>query len=290
MTRVHVPDSVQAAAELLASARSRAESAAVVGGGTIVMPQLRRNELRPDHLVDLWGAGLNHVQLLPGVLRIGACVTYQQLLDDPVIRREAPLLSLMCHGITGGVQLRSQGTLGGSACSARPFSDSPSAIAALGAVMRVRDASGTRHVDAAEFFLGAGISALREDEVLEAIDVPLRGGAHMAGHRKVKVAEGSWPIVTASVVRTPHRTTLAIGGVAHAPLLLTEESSDPAEAAEALVQGLSSALAALSDDETWADMLAPAWYRRRIAPVVARDVLEAIAHDRHADPQEESWR
>jgi CO/xanthine dehydrogenase FAD-binding subunit len=285
MTTVHAPPSPQAAVELLAELAGRGESAAVVGGGTVLVPQLTRLEADPDHLVDLWRAGLGNLAFADPartVLRVGALVSYQQVLDDPALPDLVPLLPLMCAGITGGVQLRSQGTIGGSACAARPYSDAPSVLAALGAVMRIRSVRGVREVPFTDFVVDAERTVMADDELLEAVDVPVPPPAHRAGHRKVKTAEGSWPIVTVSAVRTARLTHLAVGGVARRPVLVQVTDDQPAAEVGELVAEL---LGPDAEPEPWTDLLAPSSYRREIAPRLASDLLEQLRAGRHVHPK-----
>ena len=289
MTVVHVPSRAVDAVDLLADLHAQRKAALVIGGGTIVIPQLGRNELRADHVIDLWGAGLGRIERLPGLLRIGAQVTYQQLLDDQSVRGSVPLLSLLCAGVTGGVQLRSQGTLAGSACAARPFSDLPSALIALGAIVRVRGVDGVRSIAYDDFVRDAEQTVLGPADVVETLDVPILDDGHFAGHRKVKIAEGSWPIVTVSAFRTRRRVVVGIGGVLRRPIRIEAALEDPVRSTDVVLDQLADSLRLADASASWNDVLAPAWYRRQVAPAVVRGVLEVLGEGRHAHPKEETW-
>jgi carbon-monoxide dehydrogenase medium subunit len=290
VTVVHLPSQAVEAVDLLADLHAQNEAALVIGGGTIVIPQLGRGELRADHLVDLWGAGLGRIERLPGLLRIGAQVTYQELLDDPSVPSAVPLLTLMSAGVTGGVQLRSQGTLAGSACAARPFSDLPSALIALGAIVRVRGVDGVRSIDYGDFVRDAEQTVLGPTDLVEALDVPILEDGHLAGHRKVKIAEGSWPIITVSALRTRRRVVVGIGGVLRRPIRIEAAPGDPVRSTGLVLDQLADAHRLADASASWADVLAPTWYRRQIAPAVVRGVLEVLGAGRHAHPKEEAWQ
>jgi CO/xanthine dehydrogenase FAD-binding subunit len=89
-------------------------STAILGGGTVVMPRLSTGAERPGRLLDLAAApGLAEVATASGTSTLGATVTYATLLHRPVHR----LLTQVARGITGGPQIRNQGTIGGSLCS-----------------------------------------------------------------------------------------------------------------------------------------------------------------------------
>lgn len=256
-------------------ARSAAEAAVVlarivadggkpllVGGGTLCVPALVRGEVPATDVVDLGRAGLDLVEDEPDGpgLRLGALVTYQQLITSPAVRDGLPVLHRMASGITGGIQIRHQGTLGGSLCAARPQSDAPAVLVALGAEVTVRSAAGSRTVTAADFLTGPGAPGLAPDELVTDLRIPLRPRG--AGYVKHKFAESSWPVVTAAAV-LPERVVL--GGVAGTPLTVPLTATGEAAVRAAVVDRL----AALPVERRWSDVRAPWDYRQRVAPDIA---------------------
>ncbi|MCS7475707.1 FAD binding domain-containing protein [Umezawaea endophytica] len=249
----------------------------VVGGGTMVVPDMTHGRTSAAVVVDLSRAGLAGVTAGEDGAVVGAMTTYTDLITSDV-----PLLSTVASGITGGPQIRNRGTAGGSACYANPASDVPACLVALGARMRLASAGGAREVPAAEFFLGGFRTARRPDEVLEAFVVPPLGGAAL-GYLKFKLAEGSWPIVTAATFApTGGPLRIVVGGAAATPVAVDVDrpsvgSDDPAWR-EHVREAVHTALDAA---EPWTDVLAPAAYRRRIAPVIAaRSAGRALEEDR----------
>ena len=275
MTTVHRPASAAEAQQVLQDCARAGESALVVAGGSIVLPEMNRMTVDPAHLVDLWRCGLDRIEIVQGVdgserFRLGAMVTYQQVLDHAVTARRVPLLHQLCSGITGGLTLRSQATLVGSLCAARPYSDLPAAVAALQATVRVRHAGGVREVAISAFFTGAERTALQPGELVEAVDVPLPHPGRRGTHRKVKSAEGSWPVVTVSAQRSVGVTRLAIGGVAGTPIVLTVRDDNPVEDART---ELAAAVGPGGVRKPWQDIRADADYRQGVAVDVACAVL-----------------
>lgn len=231
--------------------------AVIVGGGTMVVPDMTHGRTTPGVVVDLSRAGLSG--LFPaagGEVVVGATTTYTQLLRGGDL---APLLRRVAGGVTGGPQIRNKGTVGGSACYANPSSEVPAALVALGARMRLASARGVREVAAADFFTGAFTTDRRPDEVLAAVVLPSPDGPAF-GYHKLKFSESSWPIATAACVRGPGGWRVALGGVAATPLLVTLESADPRHVRAEVARVLT---------EPWSDVLADGDYRRRVAPVVA---------------------
>ena len=240
--------------------------AVVVGGGTMVVPDMTHGRTRTDAVVDLARAGLAGITRGDGAWVVGAMTSYADLERSAV-----PLLATVARGITGGPQIRNRGTAGGSASYANPASDVPAALVALGARLRLASAGGVREVAADEFFLGAFRTARRPDEVLTAITVPDTDGA--LGYVKFKLAEGSWPILTAATVVTS-TVRVVVGGAAPVPVAVeVSRESWRAELPGAVGRAVMTA-------GPWDDVLAPGEYRARIAPVIAaRSVADALGEE-----------
>ncbi len=283
--RYHAPSSAAQACALLAEH----EAAAVLGGGTMLLPALRRGELSHPHLIDLRRAGLSGVSASSaGMVRVGAMTTYADLdRSSGALTGRAAVLATAARGITGGAQLRNQATVGGSACYANPASDMPGCLVGAGARVMIHGRAGEREVAADEFFLGAFRTALQPADLVTGFLLPT--DPVRIGYYKLKLAEGSWPIATATAVLGPAghpasypasrqagpqtRATVTLGGVAVRPVrvdisgMLTKDGR--VTSASAFTELIHAAV-----DQPWGDELAPGSYRRQVAPVVARRAVE----------------
>ena len=258
----HAPASLSEASDTLAGG-----DAAVLAGGTWLVPLMTRGERSPGGVVDLRGLGLGGITEDGGGVRIGAMATYSDLIASDAVRRRLPLLWTAAAGITGGAQIRNLGTIGGSACFATPSSDMPACLVALGAVLHVHGPSGEREIPAPAFFLDAFRTALAGDELVTELTIPAQAGP--GGYCKFKLCEGSWPIVTAAAVGGRERPSVTVGGAQRVPLRI-EADGGPVELAALVAERLA---------EPWDDELAPAAYRRSIAPVIARRALEQMLEE-----------
>jgi carbon-monoxide dehydrogenase medium subunit len=276
----HAPTSLGEAVEILGDDPA---GSVLLGGGTWVVPGLNSAELRARHVVDLRRAALDGISHQDGRIRLGATATYAALLRSAVIRREVPLLCLVAEAVTGGPQIHHQGTVGGSACAARPASDLPAALMTLDARAVVHGPGGRREVGMRELWSGPFRTSLRRDEILAGFEIPASTGG--VGYVKLKRGTSSWPIVTAAAILTitPESTVdqlrVAVGAAGAVPFRvplddLAGAAPDAAladEAADRAVRELG---------EPWSDELAPAWYRARVLPAaVRRAVTAAIGHD-----------
>jgi aerobic carbon-monoxide dehydrogenase medium subunit len=258
----HSPSSEDEAAELVVEHGDQAE---VVAGGTWVVPEMTQGRRRPRRVVDLARAGLAGVARENGHLRIGPTTTYTGVERSG----EAPtLLRDMARGITGGAQIRNQGTIGGSLCYANPASDAPGALAALGARVQVRGPDTTREVTVEEFVTGPFTTILADDELVTAILIPARDDGTRFGYVKFKLCESSWPIVTAgaAVSGEGRLVALAVGGAAPRPYSLSVDGLDDGDVEQAARDAM---------PEPYADVLASAPFRRHLAGVIAKRAVAA---------------
>jgi CO/xanthine dehydrogenase FAD-binding subunit len=256
----------------------------ILGGGTLVVPMMTRGEIEPRHVIDLGRLGLSEIRREADKLVIGALSDYVALAGSPAIREHAPLLASVCDGITGGPQIRSYGTIGGSACYANPASDIPACLVALDATFLVVSARGTRGIGAADFFRGAFSTALERGEFLSEIVVPLFKPQARCGYYKLKFCESSWPIATASCLLTPeadglYTITLSLGGVEPVPRLIRLRNQPwGGEHANSHVGRLSE-LVSSQITSGWTDELADGDYRRAVSGIVATRAITAAHQD-----------
>src|SRR5690625_62335 len=124
----HEPTNLEEAREIM---NEHANDFIVLGGGTMIIPQLTRNEVLTNHVLNLQSLGLDNIVDKENYVRIEAMVTYTDVLNSPIIKKHLPLLKYFTLGVTGGNQIRNQGTLVGSACFANPSSEILAILLAL---------------------------------------------------------------------------------------------------------------------------------------------------------------
>jgi aerobic carbon-monoxide dehydrogenase medium subunit len=274
------PQTVAEAVELLAGDSGAAR---VLGGGTWLVPEMTRGDSTPRLVVGLKRAGLAEIRANDTHVYVGAMCTYSDLLGSDLVAARLPLLSRMAEGVTGGRQIANQGTLGGSVAAARPSSDAPATVVALGGEARIAGTAGERRCAAADLFAGPMRTTLGRDEILLGFDFPAAASVG-AGYVKLKRGESSWPIATAACLveldraGRCSRASLALGGVGETPIGVEVElllGRTPDE--EAIVEAARLARDAVR--APWADELAPAAYRAAVAGPVARRALAAACAD-----------
>jgi CO/xanthine dehydrogenase FAD-binding subunit len=266
-------DAVEAAA-LLAE---NPEGSRILGGGTWLIPEMSRGESTPTRVVDLGRAGMNAVAETDDGLVVGAMASYTDLLDSPLVQRLAPLLHLAAGSITGGWSIRNQGTIGGSLAAARPQSDMPATLVAVGAQAVIHGRHGARRLSVANMIEGPMRTTVGRDEVLSAFEIPRTGAG--VGYYKLKRGASSWPIVTAAaLVKLRHgactSARLVLGAVAATPIVVDVSQALVGSPVDRSSLQAAQRAAALAVVEPWEDVLASGEYRAAVAGPVARRALE----------------
>jgi CO/xanthine dehydrogenase FAD-binding subunit len=145
-----------------------------IDGGTDVMVELNFDHRRPELLIDL-----NRVPELDGwsrengTLRLGASLTYAEAMR-PELAELLPALAEASRTV-GSPQIRNRGTIGGNLGTASPAGDALPPLLVMGAEVELTSAGGTRTLPLGEFLVGPKRNALRPDELIAAVRVPVDG-------------------------------------------------------------------------------------------------------------------
>jgi aerobic carbon-monoxide dehydrogenase medium subunit len=245
------PGSLEEALEALGSN----DGARVLAGGQTLINVMKARAASPDVLVDL--NRLDELRTIErdgdGALRIGAMVTYAQLMRDANVAESRPILAEVASQIAD-VQVRNRGTIGGNVCSSDPTNHFPPLAAAQGWRMNVRGAEGERELGPEEFFLGVYFTAVGPGELLTSITIPAGG---RDGFAAVTLGADGTCIVNAAAQVRDGAARIALGCVGATPVLV----ASPEEVRTAELDPPS-------------DVHASADYRRHLAEVCARRALE----------------
>jgi 4-hydroxybenzoyl-CoA reductase subunit beta len=195
------------AATLLGEHGSRAM---VVAGGTDLFPNMKRRQQEPSVVIGLRAIGeLRGIDRVDGAVRIGATASLDHVAQSPLVREKLPALAVAA-GLVSTPHLRRMGTLGGNLCLdtrctyydqnyhwrksidfcmkkdgaicwvapnsprcwAVSSSDTAPVAVALRARLRLVSGTGSREIEAGDFFRDDGIAYLtrRPDEILASIE------------------------------------------------------------------------------------------------------------------------
>ena len=222
----------------------------VVGGGTIVLPELTYRQLTPTRALLLKDAGLAGIERDGSRITMGAMTLVEELVDFP-----APIGP--CARNIADAEIRSQATVAGNLCAGEgdeaPRGDLQGAFLAVGATVRSAGEGGIAEEPLEEF-----LPRRRKRLVLSiSYDEPPVGA--FAGLDRPHTHD--YTALAVSGARAPDGTIrLAVTGAgSHGQRLTSAEGGD--------------ADAVLEDVNPHDDALASAWYRRKVLPVLVRRVL-----------------
>ena len=218
------PSDLKAAIGLMAESKGTAR---IMAGGQSLGPMLNLRLVQPHMIVDIAGlAELKQAERSGDELVIGACVTHGDIEDGriPDVTRNA--MRRVASAIAYRA-VRNRGTIGGSLSHADPAADWVSALPALGASVRLRGIAGVRDLGVEDFITGALESALRPDELVEAVRVPIMRSSARWGYVKACRKPGEFAHAIAAVLIDPEAATarVAIGAIDARPIVLRDASS-----------------------------------------------------------------
>ncbi len=156
------------------------DDAKVLAGGHSLLPVMKLRFASPAHLVDITRIpGLSGITDDGTAIRIGAATRHADVAASSLVRSKVPMLA-EAAGLIGDPLVRNMGTIGGSVAHADPAADLPAVMLATGATFVASGADGPRLINADDFFTDVFSTALRPDELLTEIRLPI-GGAGQGG-------------------------------------------------------------------------------------------------------------
>jgi CO/xanthine dehydrogenase FAD-binding subunit len=262
---VIVPGSLALAQEALA----RHPGAALMAGGTVVMPVLNYGTDSFDTLVSLRKAGLSGIFISEGKASVGAATSLSELQERPELAFLGPAIDTIASPT-----IRNMATVGGNLFVEQPYGDLAVCLIAFGATAAVAD-GGAARFEPVESLVRRGVA---KGEIVTKISFTLPAPGTFKFIKATRRAFNSAAIVTVAAVigledGKVAECRVALGGVARHPLRaksveekLLGQTFDRA--------GVMAAAEAAGDDiEPFDDAYASAWYRRRVTPVHIRRAL-----------------
>lgn len=191
----HAPTSVEEAVALIGEWGP--QDGRVLAGGQSLIPTMAFRVARPAHLIDINGiAELARMSVTDGALSIGACVRHAAFEADSVPGPTSALLRKVVRNIAHH-PIRTRGTFCGSIAHADPASEWCCVMAGLDGVVVLRSSRGVRRLRASEFFHGVMATALEEDELVVAAELPLLAEGTRTGFQEFSRRKGDFAIAMA---------------------------------------------------------------------------------------------
>ena len=253
---------------------------AVIAGGTDFYPA-RVDRAVPEDVLDISGLSeLRRIKIMPRYVRIGAGVTWSDLIRAD-LPRSFDGLKLAAREI-GGIQIQNTATLVGNVCNASPAADGLPNLMALDAEVELASLDGRRQMPIGDFVIGNRKTNRRPDELVTALLVPRTAADAQSSFLKL----GGRKYLIISIVLVAVVVEIAQGNVERARIAVGA-CSEIARRLPALEEELSgrpvgSSLATAVRPEHLShltpidDLRATAIYRRQAALVLLRRSLNRL--------------
>jgi CO/xanthine dehydrogenase FAD-binding subunit len=261
------PKSLTGLLDELASAPQRPT---LLAGGTDLIVEQHLKPSKTPHIVDMSRVQeLKTLEVSSEGIRIGAGVTYRQLIEDERTR-PWPMLTEMAQGV-GARQIQARGTLGGNVATGSPAGDSLPVLMAYGAEVELTSINGSRLVPFSQFYLGYRRSVMQADEVITSLWLPQAASGAVQMYRKVGTRRAQ-AISKVAFAGYADGETIRMGMASVGPSVMPLTQT-----CKALRNG-TDPVAALHEDITPIDdVRSTAKYRLFVAENLVRAFAEAIA-------------
>lgn len=254
------------------------EDAKIIAGGTDLIIDMKIGRQRPKRLVDISRLSeIRYIRMSPSSIKIGAGTTLQEIYENFVIKEKALALS-EAAGEMASWQIRNVATLGGNLCNASPAADTAPPLLVMDAKLKLLSLDGEREIPIEEFFLGPRKTALRRDELLYEIEIPIRSGrtsAYMKLGRRDAFTLSIVSVAVSIITIDEKIEDVKIALNAVAPTPVRAKSAEDFLIGKRVNESNIHQAAELVDKDIKpiSDVRASAEYRRKVAKVLTRDAL-----------------
>ena len=186
------PKTIDDALECL---QQHGSDATVLAGGQSLMASLNMRLSNPAVLIDINDIDeLSGINMVENQLRIGAMTRQVELEHSTLVSQHAPLITMVIPHIAHPA-IRNRGTIGGSIVFADPAAELPACMVALNGQMVAQGPDGERRITATDFFQDLFETALADNELLTAIEIPVADENQRFGFRELTRRHGDYAIV-----------------------------------------------------------------------------------------------
>jgi carbon-monoxide dehydrogenase medium subunit len=213
-------------------------------------------------------------------LVLGPLVTFAEIAESRTLKKLAPQL-VEAAAMASSPLIRNRATIGGNLANGSPSGDLIPPLYVLAAELELSSLKGKRRVKVQDFFTGAGITVLRNDELVTSISFDRSGGhgfyEKLTARRALAISKVSVAADLALERQTITKVKIALGAVAPTVIrgsktegFLTGRRLNP-ESIDAACEIIEAEARPIDDIRSTAE------YRREMVGVLLRRGLEEMA-------------
>lgn len=254
----HAPKDVNEASKL-ASVNS-----AFLAGGMTSIPSIKLGLASYKDVIDI-----KHIKKLSGIkvagksLIIGSTTKHAEVALSKDVQKVIPSLAKLA-GRIGDAQVRNRGTIGGSISNNDPSACYPSACMALNAIIHTNE----RKIEASNFFKGMFETALKKNEIVEAVEFQI---PEKSNYQKHPNPASRYAIVGVYLAKYKDKVNVAVTGAKSCVYIDSDLSKKlSSNFSTSAIEGMK-----LDSSEMNSDIHASAEYRANLVMTYAKKAVEA---------------
>lgn len=213
-------------------------------------------------------------------LWIGPLTTMSTLAASSLVREHAPSLA-QAAGVMGSPLIRQRATIGGNLCHASPAADTAAPLLALSASLELQSLRNTHRTLLEDFFIGPGITGLKNTEILTGILIPMaakRRDFYQRLSQRRALACVKVSVAGTAVVDNNHlqNIKIALGAVAPIPMLARKAMAilEGVEPSNSVIE--QAATVAMSECEPIDDIRSTMEYRRAMVGELLKEGMNIL--------------
>jgi len=270
------PSTLSETISLLAKYKGNAK---IFAGGTDLLVQMKQRKLTPEYLIDIKNiAELNYIKYNENEgLKIGALVTHSSLANSKITQEKCNILAEASLAV-GSVQTRNRGTIVGNICTSSPSADTPPALIALDANLKLISTEGERMINIKDFFINPFKNIIKKTELVTEIqisDLPPNSGSTYLWLPKITAVDetlvGVGVIITVENIENKICTNVRIGLGSVAPTPIRAEMAENFLQGKRIDDDIIKEAAEIASNET--SPRSRAEYRKEMVKVYVRRAL-----------------
>ena len=175
----------------------------IICGGQSLLILMRQGLVATDYLVDIKRVqGLNYINFDTNEgLKMGAVTTHRAIEKSALVKDKFKVLADMENNLAS-IQVRNWGTIGGNLAHADAAGDPAPVLMTLGASVKVGSADDTRIIPLDQFYVGLFETALKEDEIVLEVQVPVPAFRSAAVYEKFNLLQSDQGIIAVAASMT----------------------------------------------------------------------------------------
>jgi carbon-monoxide dehydrogenase medium subunit len=146
----------------------KAKDGKFLSGGMTLLPTMKQGLAAPSDIIDLGGLKNSGVAAAAGKVTVKAGTAHADVASNKDIKKAIPALASLAS-VMGDPLVRNRGTIGGSIANNDPAADYPAAVVGLNATV----VTSARKLPAEKFFTDMFATALKDDEIVTAVEFPV---------------------------------------------------------------------------------------------------------------------